>query len=202
MIQSNSKLYRMLQSLNRDEWSRLEDHVHSPAHNKSANPIRLFELLRPWFPVEASESEEQMQKRSAALDRKALFEQIFPGQEYKEGKFSNLTSTCTRIVERFWVQEALESDPLLQGRLLAAQLRNREGLQEDFARSWRDIASEAQPRTVSDQYHLLELQEEMLSFQIEQHERSEALILPQMLEQLQRFVLSLSLKYQLAAISR
>ncbi|TAE48336.1 MAG: hypothetical protein EAZ89_15430, partial [Bacteroidetes bacterium] len=33
-------------------------------------------------------------------------------------------------------------------------------------------------------------------------ERSEALILPQMLEQLQRFVLSLSLKYQLAAISR
>lgn len=198
MIRSQSKLYRWLRTFSEAEWGRFEAFVASPYHCRSEKARALLALLRPWFPVtdEAAAAE--------ALDKTRLFAALFPGQPYRDSNISNLMTTLTGLIERFWAAEALERTPGWQDLMILSELRRRPGLHEDFERTWqRRCATPAEADTSpAGLFRALQLREERLAFQAEQQARSAETILPETLDLLRQFVLTLALKYYLAGLNR
>jgi hypothetical protein len=205
MVRSNSKLYRMLRTLRAEEWERLLEFAASPYHNRSARLRQLLGLLAPWFPVPEEEPDERRQARADALEKPRIFEALFPGQPYRDSNLSNLMTACTGLIEQFWAYEAFRAQPLLRMRFTAAELRTREGLQDLFQRFWEKAAPEVRSGAWQDPDHLyaaLAFHEELIAWQAEYQPRSEATSLHASLYLLHMFVITLNLKYYLAALNR
>ncbi|MDX2283827.1 MAG: hypothetical protein NW241_06675 [Bacteroidia bacterium] len=204
MIRSNSKLYRMLRTLRAEEWERLLEFAASPYHNRSTRLRQLLDLLAPWFPVPEGEPDERHQARADALEKPRIFAALFPGQPYRDSNLSNLMTACTGLIEQFWAYEAFRAQPVLRMRFTAAELRTREGLQDLFLRFWEKAAPDAAGASQDPDslYQALAFQEELIAWQAEHQPRSEATGLPGSLALLRQFVLTLNLKYYLAAINR
>lgn len=196
MIRSQSKLYRWLRTFSEPEWVRFEAFIASPYHCRSEKVQALVSLLRPWFPVqdEAAAAE--------ALAKPQLFAALFPGQPYRDSNLSNLMTTLTGLIERFWAVEALTAPPGGAAHAVLGELRRRPGLQDDFRRAWARQPAEPAGAGPEALFRALQRCEELLAFQAEQQARSAETILPETLDQLRQFVLTLSLKYYLAGLNR
>ncbi|MEL6865394.1 MAG: hypothetical protein AAFP19_13295 [Bacteroidota bacterium] len=95
----NSKLLRVFLALSPEEIRRLDKFVRSPLHNRHKDVIRLFQYLR---------------KHSGAglvdLDKKHLFDYLFPGEAFQMQKVHYVTSYLLRVIEDFLAWQEWDKD--------------------------------------------------------------------------------------------
>lgn len=85
------KALRILASLNKEEFDRFEKFVHSPFFNRSKDIIRLFNLIKKFYP----------DFNHSKLVYEKLYMKLYPGKVYNEGTIRNLFSNFGGIAEKF-----------------------------------------------------------------------------------------------------
>lgn len=94
----NSKLIRLMQSLNGREWRSLGDFVRSPYFNRNADVMALYDWLAA------------NNQRLQTLKREEAFTALYPGRAFDDAALNHLMSFLLKLCERFIGQEQLEKD--------------------------------------------------------------------------------------------
>lgn len=87
----NTVLIEILNTLNKDELNHFEDFILSPFHNKKTPVIKLFNVIKKYYPG----------FRDIAIQRENIWGKIFPGKDYNYGVMKNLIYDLTRLSEEF-----------------------------------------------------------------------------------------------------
>ncbi|MFK7921697.1 MAG: hypothetical protein AB8H47_07050 [Bacteroidia bacterium] len=96
----NNKAFQLLRTFNTWELRSLDDFLRSPFFNKQESVIRLWEHLWPLCPALEDES----------LERKQLFEVIWPRESFQERRLRYLLTDFSRLIERFWAYKDWADD--------------------------------------------------------------------------------------------
>lgn len=95
-----TRLVRLLSTLNSTEFRKLEEFIHSPYFNKSETVKALFEFLKSFYPAFDSK----------ALTAELALSWVF-GKEVKSTQaLHDTNSALTRLLEEFFAIESLKSD--------------------------------------------------------------------------------------------
>jgi len=86
----NSKLVKLLSSLDENELRHFNRFIHSDVFNIHKNVIRLFNVIRKKF-----------RNKTFELDKMTAFDQLFPGENYNTKKIHDVMSYLLRTLERF-----------------------------------------------------------------------------------------------------
>ena len=98
---ANRRLFRLLATLTRPEYTRLGKFLRSPFFNAADPPRRLYAALKPHFPNFLPER----------LVPAALWTKVYPERPFRETGFWRLCSDLSKLVERFLVEVELERQP-------------------------------------------------------------------------------------------
>lgn len=93
-----SKLFTLLRALSKKEFRQLEKYLQSPYFNTNEQLCQFWAFLEPYQP----------EFRHENLQKKQLFEFLFPGQVYNDGKVRKLMTAMSSTVEDFLLQEHLK----------------------------------------------------------------------------------------------
>src|SRR5438876_8729788 len=110
-----SSLISVLKSLTEGEFKQLERFVLSPFFNRQRNVARLFEVLKKYYPLYASN----------ALKKERVFKKLYPGEKYNDEKLRNLISDLLSLSLKFLAYTKMESDGQLLDLSAAEQLIDR-----------------------------------------------------------------------------
>lgn len=99
----NSKLYSILQALNKIEQNQLRKYLHSPYFNVNETIISLFEYLTEHINESNDDSE---------LEKKRIWRVICPGEKYNDVRFRKYCSDLLKLIEGFLVQQVFEDNEL------------------------------------------------------------------------------------------
>src|SRR5437667_1564420 len=111
----DSKLISIYRSLKPQEFKRFGQFVHSPFFNRLNNVIKLYEILRKYYPSFSSKN----------LTDKEIYKKIFKGEEFNYWKFKNLTSDMMKLTEEFLAYHRYRSNNFDSKRYLLEELSKR-----------------------------------------------------------------------------
>lgn len=106
---------RMLAILTPEEFKSLGLWLQSPWANSNKKLVELYNILQKQHP-DFSEK---------VMDRAQLFKKLYPGKAFDDKWMRNLMAAMCRQVEKFLVNQRLESDDLLSAQLLAKEYLER-----------------------------------------------------------------------------
>lgn len=180
-----TKLLDLLRSLNKEEFRRFYKFVKSPWFNSNHGVVQLYEYLRPFYP----------QFNSQKLKKEIVFENLYPGEKYRDTRIRTLISLLKRLVEEYLVELELKKEHGRLKELLAEALSNR-NLYTYFSNQVQEIILEldAQPKRDMDYYHAKMLWHQALFF----HPKTAKYSLES--EHLQKTILNLDQFYLLAKL--
>lgn len=95
-----TRLVRLLSTLNPSEFRRLEEFIHSPYFNKSDTIRNLFEFLKPFHPSFDSKF----------LTAELAISRVFGKDSKNAQPLHDASSTMTRLLEEFFAIESVKSD--------------------------------------------------------------------------------------------
>lgn len=95
-----TRLIRLLSTLNSTEFRRLEEFLHSPYFNKSETVKTFFEFLRPFYPSFDSK----------VFTTELAISRVFGADVTSTQPLHDVSSTMTRLLEEFFAIESLKSD--------------------------------------------------------------------------------------------
>lgn len=98
----NSKLYSILEKLDKIEQNRLRKYLQSPYFNADETLVELFETLVAEINGEVNGS----------LDKEVIWKELDLLRPYDDVRFRKYCSDLLKLVESFLAQELYESDPL------------------------------------------------------------------------------------------
>ncbi len=127
----NTKLIKLLQSLEEGEFKRLYPFLKSPYHNSNRHIIELFAYLRECHP----------HWDSRRLAKEKVFHKLFPGQEFDLNKLRKLMTMLTQLVEEYILTLELEHETTLKKKLLVSAY-NRRNLFPFFDKNARELVSD------------------------------------------------------------
>lgn len=116
----NSKLVRILKSLDKKEMTRFYKFLHSPFYNQRQDVISLFDLLKT-----------PLQEENSLPDKEKLFQHIYPDQKFNNSNFSLLMSYLFQLLKKFLITSELDQVSLSNDLHLAKAYRKK-GLNKDF----------------------------------------------------------------------
>ena len=189
-----SKLYVILQQLDKIEQNRFRKYIHSPYFNRDQTLIDLFELLAGQITGE----------RDHSLEKEDIWDDINGEKEYDDVRFRKYCSDLLKLVEGYLAQEAYESNPIHHSKFLmeAVGKKRIKKLYSGALRSARR-ASKKQPHEAAEhfyhQYHI-----ERIYYEMEEHElnRSSRSNLEEIAQNLDLFYLGEKLRLYCAVLSR
>lgn len=95
-----TRLIRLLSTLNSAEFKRLEEFINSPYFNKSDTVKSLFEFLKPFYPA----------FDSSFLTAELAISRVFAKGSKSIQSLHDVNSSMTRLLEEFFAIESLKSD--------------------------------------------------------------------------------------------
>lgn len=118
----STKLIELLRAFKEKEFLSLENFVASPYFNKNENIIKLFSILKNYYPD--FENEE--------IEKEIIFGKIFGRKKYDDEKMRTLISALMKLIKKYLVQIELEQRKWESDLYLLAQLsiKNQEALLE------------------------------------------------------------------------
>ncbi len=87
----SSKVFQLLTALNTQEFKEFGEFIKSPYFNSNKNIIKIFDILKKYYPAFDSER----------LEKEIIFEKIFPGKAYNEQVMKNLSSGFLQLALEF-----------------------------------------------------------------------------------------------------
>ncbi|MFN8394281.1 MAG: hypothetical protein U0176_06340 [Bacteroidia bacterium] len=120
-MEKSSKLHRLLSTCTGYELRRFKVFLESPYFNLRPEILRIWDLLRPYFP----NSEEPLPEAAA------VHAAAYPGQAFDAARLRHLLSELTKLVEEFWCMQQLQQRPDIQDAQLLHVLDARH-LDQDF----------------------------------------------------------------------
>lgn len=125
----NSKLIRMLKTLDKQEFKKLDKFVKSPYFFKERHCYPLYNILKKHYPGFNAED----------LTNEKIYEELYPGKKYGDRRSVSLLLTqfsdLYKMCKMFLVQLELESEESVCEHLLLEQLRRRK-LNKEFERGF------------------------------------------------------------------
>lgn len=125
-----SSLLQLIRSLSNEQFRRLHDFVRSPYHNKRTGVILLHDEIARYFP----------EFDSPDLDRKNIWNCLFPEEEFNYTVFKNMVHDLKKTVERFISVEALSANSEGMNLALLEHLRN-SGSRKLFISSFESLCN-------------------------------------------------------------
>ncbi len=132
----DSKLVKMFKALSPEECKYLRWFVQSNFFNTDPNLLRLYEALAkqcPAFPAKG-------------MTKEGLFGKVFAGQDFQDGKWRNLVSKMTKVMEDYFVWLELEQQELTRQKLLTAAY-GRRNLYEQFEKSTNALSEKLEKQS-------------------------------------------------------
>jgi hypothetical protein len=131
----NSRLFKILGSLSRDEIKELEKFLNSPYFSRGRDCVPFFLAIRSCWPKFSG----------AAPAKSAVYEKLFPGKTYGDKKsvsiFSTLSSELYRLTKEFLIYSNLKSDERGKKLFLLRKLLDKK-LYTEFEREYKDTVTD------------------------------------------------------------
>jgi len=184
-------LLQLWQALAPSEHRALLKFLDSPAHNQRADVRALAAFLVATPPAEWG-----------SLDKKAVFESVFPGETYDNLRFNHTCSFLVQRIEAYLAWQEMEHDEKWRQWLLCRSLRRR-GMNEHFLRRTESSIQslESQPLRNAE-HHLVRFLLESERYQHRVlHERETPTGLARVTEPLDRFFTLENLRWAGTALS-
>jgi len=86
-----SKAFRILSSLSKEEYGEFEKFILSPYFNRSKDLIKLFSVVKKYYP----------EFSSSGLEHEKIYKKLYPGKSFNEGTMRNLFSDLGSLAEKF-----------------------------------------------------------------------------------------------------
>lgn len=112
---TNTKLIKLLKTLEKEEFLRLSKFLRSPFFNYTQSLVAFYEQLKKAYPVFAEKK----------LQPEKLWAKVFPDKPFSQGKFLRLCSDLSLQVEKYLVQVELEQPTPAAQHLLIKSLGRR-----------------------------------------------------------------------------
>lgn len=118
-----SRLNEMLSSLSKEEFTDLNEYLHSPYLNKNKQIILFYYFL----------SAKQVHPDYSLIHRKEVFEYVYKGQEFNLDKYLKLCSDFVKALEYFLICE-LRSDRVLMNKRRLLEISGSRNLSKTFSK--------------------------------------------------------------------
>ncbi|MEM1320036.1 MAG: hypothetical protein AAGG75_07235 [Bacteroidota bacterium] len=129
----NSRLIRLLSTLNEQEFRRLGKFVRSPFYNYSQPIIRLYEHLKPYYPA----------FEAKGLQQQRVWKKVFPKEAFHADKLWRFLAKMNRLVERFLAVLEMEREEETEQRFYIRAL-GRRNLFADFEKATQQLLQKKQ----------------------------------------------------------
>ncbi len=110
-----SKVIDIFRTFSPDELKRFRDFVHSPFHNKNKNVIRLFEILKKYYP----------DFESIRIAKEKIFVKLFPGKKYNDVVIRILISDLLKLSEEYLSYYGFQKKSIVELKCLLNELKER-----------------------------------------------------------------------------
>lgn len=152
----NTKIIKLLKSLDQYEITQFKDFVNSPSFNKNKNVTKLFDELKKSYPKFNAED----------IGEEIVFKKVFPKEKYNYFKLKNTASDLFALSKEFLSYTAFKKNNKVKEQLLLAELRTRD-LDNIFEQTLKAAVKQNEASEVRDEnyfYHKLLLTEELSSY--------------------------------------
>ncbi len=126
MLKSN--LIEAINALSAKEMKELAEFVNSPFFNKNKNVIKLFEIIRKYYPALDSDK----------LSKENVYAKLFPGEKYKDSSMRLLMFYLYEVVEKFLAYSRYTRNELAYKKHLLAEFNER-NLFKEFEKTYDEI---------------------------------------------------------------
>jgi hypothetical protein len=127
MLVTDSKLITLLRQCSAYELNRFKRFVESPYLNENEELVHLLDIILPAL----KSREEQQPLNSKQLNKKVVWEKLYPGQKFKDIKLRRLSSDLTQLAFQFMYNESLKEEPQHQ-QIRLMDLMNQKKLDKHF----------------------------------------------------------------------
>lgn len=190
----SSKLISVLKSLSQVEMSRLDKFVHSPYFHVHADTIRLFELLKKYYP----------DFREKKVSQEAIYQALFPGKAFKKARLYTLKGYLLKLTYEFLAEQTSANQFSLKNKIRTMQGLADRRLEALIPRVLQDSQAELEAypyRETHYYYEAFRLAEFKTDYQLGRQNRSKEAVLQPVVDALDRYYLAQKLKYACAMIN-
>lgn len=150
----NSKLIKLIKSLNQYEFRQFRDFVNSPSFNKKIPLPVLFDELKKYYP--------DFEK----IDDKEVYSKVFPGEKFDYFKLKNALSDLYNLGKEFLSFLKYKKDEKVKEKFLLEELRLRR-LNKFFEQEYKTAITNLEKNPIKDEFyaeHKINLAYENLSY--------------------------------------
>ncbi|MBK8983650.1 MAG: hypothetical protein IPM38_15375 [Ignavibacteria bacterium] len=183
----NTKLIRLLKSLNQNEIRQFKDFVNSPVYNKNKNAAKLFDEIKKFYPEFTNKN----------LDGNKIFGKVFPDEKYDYFKLKLAVSDLFKIGIEFLSFLSFKNENQIKTEYLLRELRQR-NLDSIFEQTFKSAESQNESSKVKDEvyfFHKLNLTFEHISYLAPKKPNENILMQQDMLNLFIRYSLIRYMKY-------
>ncbi len=150
---NDNKLFTLLKSLSVDQFRWFYKFVKSPYYNHNKHLVKLYEILRPFYP----------DFDAPKLSQEYLSKKLFPDSKYDVQRIRLLFHRLSNLLENFIVVELLKEDTFLYKKLLAKSL-GKGNAYNLFQKKTMQLLEELNTSTYRDEAYFKNSQEINLQF--------------------------------------
>lgn len=136
----NSGLIEAFRTFTPQEMKEFGEFVTSPFFNKNVNVIKLFEIVKKYYP----------ELDNVKLEKEAVYKKLFPGKAYKDSTIRLLMFYLYEVVEKFLAYNNFSHRKTAYAESLLSELVSR-GLFKEFEKNIEKIYTEIESSPVRDE---------------------------------------------------
>lgn len=111
----DTKVIKLLQSLNGEEFRRLGKFLRSPYYSYTTTTVKLYDHLKKYHPTFDSKK----------LEKEKVWKKLYPGKFFNDNIYWSLCFNFGKLIEKFLVAVQLEANPEEEKKLLIKALGQR-----------------------------------------------------------------------------
>lgn len=143
----NSKLIRLLKTLEPAECKDFPKFLQSPFFNSNKQCLSLCKYLLKYHP----------DFDSPKLGKELVFQKIFPGKPYNYNTLSNLMTSLANLTEEYLLNLQFQKEDFEKKKMLTNALGERKGCYDLFKKKTEELIKEVETRKVKDIGYYMEL---------------------------------------------
>lgn len=124
----DTKLFTLLRSISKDEFTEFHDFIISPIINKDENFVILYDYIKKNY----------KSALEVGIGKEKIYKAVFGKSEFNESKYWKLTSGFSKLIDKYLLFSAFENDPYYHKNLLLDIYRTR-NVQKQFETLLKEI---------------------------------------------------------------